>query len=1284
MIKRKRSYRISQSYRFRIIISVIIIAVFFCALPILSTLDLETISPFSNTGQKERDGLEFNKPVVESDSPTTLPIGQDSVTDDGGVSDSYNEPDPVPDRPVLGADGSTSGVISDSYDEQTALVQPHAIDHPRFQELLSMFNLTFDDYHALDAKNQMLMVECLDLADAYASGQLGGEGGGELLIDILKQLSPELLGRLSPDLAALLAEQAHSTCNECGISHDQPLLEPDDPPLDEDPAVDAGDLSPGTRSRSGTTPSVTGYSDSSSTNLNLNQQWYVSADNTAQIRWVQTYIAGLGWTTHWISGTWDQDSGWLQRTYNYPGTSIGCGDKIEQVRVRWRGRYWNTEHHIVSQSDSCATSWLGSCPGGCSCCSGISHCSKSCGACYQSGTFWGIPIYTRNCYCSGWYWAAGWTTDGYWQTSTIWTNTIFYEDVITPATPSPTTSPSTWTRDPVTITGYEVNDNSIVPASAYCTGVGGYQYIYYNSWTSTWGTLVSARYIPALILNPTNNLATGVYTVYMRAFDNAVTSGGAWNRNYGGWGTTTMMIDNTVPDPPTITESDCGGIYLTSPPSADSHFPAYCNTDKTPTFSWAAPYDYGSGVSKVQYRLWQVPRWQYGTGADMEAHKVSGFETFRDIPGSSGAVTWEYTENGGLFDHFNNINTYGQRYFFEFRTMDNVGWTSSSVFVTIAIDYENTAPTNHGYTASYSINEDEALDYDDTFDLTIGPTGNWDLDDHEYWESYTQYGITLNDKYDGIFFDQDPTEPQLTYSYTYSNSAQFGPNPPWNRQYITVKYDPESQNVRFESNTANWYSQYGPESITFTATDHHPQGAGSHTITFDITVNEVNDNPYVKLQYPPDGGLVDTLQPTLTWEGKDVDILDPTLHYNVYINKTPMGPGYQSSADYNISLLSQPKDRVLSLNLADQGITLEEKTLYYWKVVVKDSRGGVYDDAVPWGFSTPLTPKPDLAILSVEPRSVIDGVPVDFIVAIQNVGAVDIYEVSHPTYDHAPIKVEFALDGEAPETRQIVEGIPVNGIVYLEWSHDALALGAHTLTVTLDTGDDIQEYIEWKDDGGGVLPGTNNMKTHAVEIIRTPYHQSPSFIPGIAVVLLSLLGVAGMVTAGQRQLKKRGRRSRRRRLKGSDEGVSPVIGAVLIIGITIILSGTVFVYVNSYLTTEKTDIPKLAGQVEIDEATGNFKVVITGVEGKVANVNSVDYQLIKADGLPYGSVQRVDTIYWKSIAPESGNIISFADQDQDGNIDENDYFIIDKGAINGGVLRLTFSSGDTILSVDLE
>ena len=135
-------------------------------------------------------------------------------------------------------------------------------------------------------------------------------------------------------------------------------------------------------------------------------------------------------------------------------------------------------------------------------------------------------------------------------------------------------------------------------------------------------------------------LATGHYTWNVRIYYQSMPSG-TWVWSPVTWGTD-FYVDVTAPNPPVVTDNDCGGSH--------TGWPAW-TTHTSPYFTWDNPGDAESGVSYYQVSV-----------------NGGGWSTVSSF--------WHPTYEGNLT--------------FNFRSVDNAGNASSSYVLYVRID--NTAP----------------------------------------------------------------------------------------------------------------------------------------------------------------------------------------------------------------------------------------------------------------------------------------------------------------------------------------------------------------------------------------------------------------------------------------------------------------------------------------------------------------------------------------------------------------------------------------------------------------
>jgi len=196
-------------------------------------------------------------------------------------------------------------------------------------------------------------------------------------------------------------------------------------------------------------------------------------------------------------------------------------------------------------------------------------------------------------------------------------------------------------------------------------------------------------------------------------------------------------------------------------------------------------------------------------------------------------------------------------------------------------------------------------------------------------------------------------------------------------------------------------------------------------------------------------------------------------------------------------------------------------------------------------------------------------------------------------------------------------------------------------------------------------------------VVPTPA-SSPSFAPSIAFVGIALLGLAvGSTVMSRRRKKGRGK---------DDDAVSPVIAIILMVAITIVLAGVLWLWVSGLVATGKEETLYKGFQSEWIEKTENkdYQLLIKAVDGKnelsVEDLRFTLYALDKSDQT--GGQHKVTNVYGKPISDQT--FISFHDGDHDGMLSIGDRFIIksfehvnDDGTIPDGDLQGKAKEGFT-------
>ncbi len=173
---------------------------------------------------------------------------------------------------------------------------------------------------------------------------------------------------------------------------------------------------------------------------------------------------------------------------------------------------------------------------------------------------------------------------------------------------------------------------------------------------------------------------------------------------------------------------------------------------------------------------------------------------------------------------------------------------------------------------------------------------------------------------------------------------------------------------------------------------------------------------------------------------------------------------------------------------------------------------------------------------------------------------------------------------------------------------------------------------------------------HAVA--APPASETPSFAPALAFMILALLAGAVIANLYSRNNEKGNRR------KKDEDGVSPVIAIILMVAITIVLAGVLWLWVSGLVDTQKSnDIEYVDTAWESPTLQNDYQLIIENVKDKEFSVEDLEFSLMDGNKVDKSMGQhKVTAIYGKSIDNET--IVSFHDGDHDGYLSTGDRFII--------------------------
>ena len=144
-----------------------------------------------------------------------------------------------------------------------------------------------------------------------------------------------------------------------------------------------------------------------------------------------------------------------------------------------------------------------------------------------------------------------------------------------------------------------------------------------------------------------------------------------------------------------------------------------------------------------------------------------------------------------------------------------------------------------------------------------------------------------------------------------------------------------------------------------------------------------------------------------------------------------------------------------------------------------------------------------------------------------------------------------------------------------------------------------------------------------------------------------------------------------RTFKGK-QAVSPVIATILLVAITVVLIGILYVWVSSLISTDKTETPTATGYVYSrtnEFGQEYFYITIESVTGKAPYVSSVRWKVLDSGGaqvdvgmtdalMVYGNTTLYWDPTWTSVGATDYTNTGFGDEPGDGILNQNDYYVL--------------------------
>ncbi|MEC7168492.1 MAG: type IV pilin, partial [Candidatus Thermoplasmatota archaeon] len=178
----------------------------------------------------------------------------------------------------------------------------------------------------------------------------------------------------------------------------------------------------------------------------------------------------------------------------------------------------------------------------------------------------------------------------------------------------------------------------------------------------------------------------------------------------------------------------------------------------------------------------------------------------------------------------------------------------------------------------------------------------------------------------------------------------------------------------------------------------------------------------------------------------------------------------------------------------------------------------------------------------------------------------------------------------------------------------------------------------------------------------------PSFAPSLVVVALAGFFVTALAMASRREEEDEGEEDETRRIVEDEVAVSPVIATILMVAITVVLSGVIYVWASSLAETGKLGVPRVTFDIENKEVgavDGYWAITVDQTEAELATAGVTVTVL-------YSNGEGVRTSY-ATILSNTSNVYGFDTTNSDAFVT-----FVDKVENEGTFKESTFGIGDQI------
>ena len=197
---------------------------------------------------------------------------------------------------------------------------------------------------------------------------------------------------------------------------------------------------------------------------------------------------------------------------------------------------------------------------------------------------------------------------------------------------------------------------------------------------------------------------------------------------------------------------------------------------------------------------------------------------------------------------------------------------------------------------------------------------------------------------------------------------------------------------------------------------------------------------------------------------------------------------------------------------------------------------------------------------------------------------------------------------------------------------------------------------------GKTTIGTNQNLPTVVRLIGTA--DVPSFAPSMIAISAAGLFVSALVLQSRRDEEEEALEEMT--LEDDEQAVSPVIATILMVAITVVLSGVIYVWASSLADTSAKGVPRMTFSVDSSQAgddNGFHRITVTGSQVELATqAVVVTYEYTDASGTFSQQYNLADPTVYGFYPGNSPSMVTFGDS----------------VGSEGGAVKSSLDTGDTI------